>query len=374
VTGERAKVVHVVFAGERGGAERMLVDLASRPEASEADHAVALFTPSEDVRRFFAASGLRVHDRGAVKEAPLSYLRMSLGERDVAWVEGVLRAERADVAHLHTFQSHVVGTRAALRAGTPILRTEHDTRYFVDPSCVAFTRWSLARVDAVAACSAFVGAYVAKAAPRAAGKTVVVRNGVDADRFAPRPELAPEGGPVRWVVACRLELVKQVDKVIDAVARVPGVTLDVLGDGSERARLEARARSSGAAGRVRFHGHVDDPRGVVARGDAAVSGSRREALPLSVLEAMAMGKPVAAFGVGGIPEIVRDGATGWLARDGSVEALAQRLRDASRDRERLRAMGAEARRFVERSARVETMCRGYARVYGALRAARRISS
>lgn len=361
----RVKVVHVVFAGEPAGAERLLVDLATRPEESGADHVVALMTPNDQVRQMFRRAGLRIADRGEVRENPVAYLRMSLGRRAVAWVEGVLRDERAEVAHLHTFQSHVVGTRAALRARIPILRTEHDTRYFHDPSCSPFTRWSLRRTDVVVACSAHVGAHVIETAPYARGKLVVVRNGVDADQFAPRPELAPKDGPLRFVVHCRLEPHKQPDVVVRAVARLPDAELDVLGGGSMLPGLRALVRELGVERRVRLHDYVPDPRDAIARADVAISGSRHEPLGLSVLEGLAMAKPVVAFAVGGIPEIVKDGETGFLVRDVSVDALAAALR-ALPERARLRELGANARAFVDAECRIETMCRGYAAQYARL--------
>lgn len=365
----RVRVVHVVFAGEPAGAERLLVDLASRPEESRAEHTVALMTPSDSVRALFRRAGLRVVDRGKVRENPVAYLRMSLGRAAVAWVEGILRAERAEVVHLHTFQSHVVGTRAALRAHVPILRTEHDTRYFHDPSCSPFTRWSLHRADTVVACSAHVGQHVLGTAPYVRGKLVVVRNGVDAGAFSPRPELAPKSGPLRLVLHCRLEPHKQPDLVVRAVARLGGAELDVLGGGSMLAALRRLARDLGVEGRVRLHGYVPDPRDLLARADVAVSGSRHEPLGLSVLEALAMGKPVVAFRVGGIPEIVRHGDTGWLVGEISVGAMTRAL-GAVGERAGLRAMGARARAFVEAECRIETMCGGYAAQYAKLAARR----
>ena len=141
------RVVHVVVAGDIGGAERLLVDLASRPKESGAEHVVALLTPNRKLAAMFEKNGLSIRDRGPVRENPIAYLWRSLGPSDVAWLAGVLKDERASVAHLHTFGSHVLGTRAALRAGVPIIRTEHHVQYFIDASTRSFTRWSLARVD-----------------------------------------------------------------------------------------------------------------------------------------------------------------------------------------------------------------------------------
>ena len=241
------RVVHVVVAGDIGGAERLLVDLATRPDATRADHSVALMTPNRALARLFVDAGLRVHDRGAVRENPLAYLWRSLGPLDVAWLERILRQERATVAHLHTFASHVVGTRAARRAGVPIVRTEHHVAYFDDPSCSPFTRWSIGKVDAVVAISDYVRRFVEQTEPRVARKLHTVRNGVDTAYFAAQGAPPDASAPFTFVVACRLEAWKGVDLVVDAMAHVDGARLDVVGDGSQRERLEARALSLGVA-------------------------------------------------------------------------------------------------------------------------------
>src|SRR5262249_37631028 len=147
-------------------------------------------TPNPKLRAFFAAAGLRIVDRGPVRENPLAYLWRSLGPRDTAWLASVLREERATMAHLHTFQSHVVGAPAAIRAGVPLCRPAHHIQYSLDPSPSVSTRWSLARAHAVVAISDYVRDFVARTAPYAAAKMRVVRNGVDADYFAERPPAA----------------------------------------------------------------------------------------------------------------------------------------------------------------------------------------
>ena len=82
----RPKVVHVVVAGDIGGAEHFLVNLASRPELSGADHCVALMTPNPKLRAFFADAGLSIRDRGPVRENPIAYLWRSFGPADIAWL------------------------------------------------------------------------------------------------------------------------------------------------------------------------------------------------------------------------------------------------------------------------------------------------
>jgi glycosyltransferase involved in cell wall biosynthesis len=357
------RVVHVVVAGEIGGAERMLCELASRAE-SRAEHSVALLTPNERLAALLRGSGLRVHDRGLVREGPLPYLWRTLGPRDVAWVAAVLRGERATVAHLHTFASQVVGTRAAMRAGARVLRTEHSTRAFDDPSCWPFSRWSLARADASLAISGAIRAAMLARAPWVASRSSVVPNGVDVDRFAPAG--APSGDRFTFVLVGRLERRKGVDLALEALARVPRVALEIVGDGEERGALERLARRRGLADRVRFHGYVDDPRPLLWAADAALCSSRSEGQGIALLEAMATARPVVGFAVGGVPETVGDGACGWLVPPGDVGALAERMIEAASDRARAGGRGEAARARVLEHFTVHAMCAAYAEVYARL--------
>jgi glycosyltransferase involved in cell wall biosynthesis len=355
------RVVHVVVAGEIGGAERMLVDLASRAGHAGAEHAIALFTPSDALRRLFRDAGVRLHDRGRLREGPLPFLWRSLGPRDVAWLARILREDDADVAHLHTFASQVLGTRAARRAGVRILRTEHSTRVYDDATCWPFSRWSLARADAAVAVSAHVRAVALARAPWAANRMTVVPNGVDTSRFAPRSW--PEGDGFVFAIVGRLEPRKGVARAIEAMAGVSGASLDVVGDGEERAALEAQARALGVADRVQFHGYVEDVRPLLRRADAVLCASRSEGLGVALLEAMAMGVPVVGFAVGGVPEIVVDGETGLLCRADDVDALKATMRRAVAMGATLAALGASARSRVVQHFSVESTNARYASVY-----------
>jgi glycosyltransferase involved in cell wall biosynthesis len=361
---QRPKVVHVVVAGDIGGAERLLVDLALRPEQSGADHCVALMTPTPQLREMISAAGVTIRDRGPVRENPLAYLWRSFGPADVAWLEHILTDEGASVLHVHTFGSHILGVRAALRRRLPVLRTEHGIRHYLDPSCSLFRQWSLQKTDCIVAVSDYVGRFIERMAPYARTKLRVIRNGVDATYF--HPQEPPGDGPFTFALVSRLEAWKRVDMVIRAVARVPHIRLRIAGNGSARSRLQALARELRVDDRVCFLGYRPDPRPVIAESHAAINSSRDEPLGLSVLEALAMQRPVVAFAGGGIPEIVQDGRTGWLVHQNSVEALAARLSEASANRQRAAALGSNARAFIDHECRIEDMCRGYASAYSEL--------
>lgn len=362
------RIVHVVVAGEVGGAERMLVDLAGRGARDR--HSVALVTPSDRLRQLFREAGLDVDDRGPAKEGPLTYLSRSLGPRDTAWVTEILGKRNADLVHLHTFASQVVGTRAARKIGARVVRTEHSTRVYDDPTCWPFSRWSLKRVDAVVSISEHVARVARAKAPWVAAKLRVVANGVDTGHFAPVPaaEGATSNAPLRFVALGRLDPRKGLDTALDALAQVPNAVLDIVGDGDVRGALEAQTARLGLGERVRFVGFVDDVRASIARADVALSSARAEGLGIALLEAMAMERAVVALPTGGIPEIVADGSTGWLAHGSDAVALARVMRDAVERRDEVKRRGLQARKSVEAGFSIEAMRRGYDAVYDEVRA------
>src|SRR5215469_12091673 len=116
-------VVHVVVAGEIGGAEHFVANVASHHEATGSDHCIALMTVNPKLRDLFADAHLRVHDRGRLGTYPLAYYKRAFGPTDVAWLANIIREERADIIHAHTFGSHILAARAGLRTDRAVVRT-----------------------------------------------------------------------------------------------------------------------------------------------------------------------------------------------------------------------------------------------------------
>lgn len=381
---ERLSILHVLSAGEVGGAERMVVDLARDQDDT---HAFALFAPApktsetDPVRAFFRASGVPLFDRGPVSDGPFGTLRRSFGSDDVSWLVEIVRRERIDVVHVHTFGAQGVGTRAAIATGRALVRTEHSTRIFDDPSCWVFARRTLPKAHVSCAVSEDVRRTAHEQSPAVTANMRVVPNGVDLARFPLLPRLpiararareAETRGP-RLVVVGRLEPRKGVDLVLEAVSRLPHVTLDVVGDGPSGPALREHARRLGLLGRTRFLGATRDVSAALAEADFVVSGARKEGLGLALLEAMASGRPVVAPRVGGIGEFLRDGETGFLAEASApnerVTALTRALdRALATPASALEALVARARAEVETRYSLEAMHAGYRSAYRDARA------
>jgi len=187
-----------------------------------------------------------------------------------------------------------------------------------------------------------------------AGRVTVVPNPVPParpiDRDAVRRRLGVDAGVVLLAFAGRFGPQKALDVALDAVAATGDVTLALAGDGDGAADLRRRAEPLGD--RVRFLGALtrDEVLELFAAADASILSSAWENLPHAVLESLAVGTPVLATAVGGVPELVEDGVNGLLAPAGQPEAFAAvvaRFAGDARLREHLRTGAAAS---VERFA------------------------
>jgi glycosyltransferase involved in cell wall biosynthesis len=224
-----------------------------------------------------------------------------------------------------------------------------------------YRRWALRNTTMVIANSQYVARFISGFEPRVASRIRVIYKGVDLGDFQPVP--TPGGQPFTFAIAARLVPWKQVHLAIEALARIPSARLNVLGDGTELPKLKALVRSRSLETRVAFHGYRTDPRPIIADSHAMISCAQDENLSRALVEAAAMQRPAVAFPVGGLPEIVLDGRTGWLTRECSVDALASSMAAAAADADRAAKFGINARAWVVENFSIERMAREYGNVY-----------
>jgi glycosyltransferase involved in cell wall biosynthesis len=151
--------------------------------------------------------------------------------------------------------------------------------------------------------------------------------------------------------------------LLQAATLVPDALFVLAGDGPERARLEECARQLGVAARVRFLGQRQDIPQLLASCDLFVLPSLYEGLPLSVLEAMAAGKPVIATAIRGTDEAVIHGKTGLLVAPGNPVDLAAAIRKLLSDRALAAQLAQAGKARVAQEFSAEAMVQGASRVY-----------
>ena len=184
-------------------------------------------------------------------------------------------------------------------------------------------------------------------------KLQIVHCGVDLERYAFRRRERSSGEPLRVLSVGRLVPEKGQALLIDATERLMrtgrSVTLTLVGDGPDRARLEAAAEAAGVTGIVRFTGPLgqDELPAVFADHDVFCLPSFAEGVPVVFMEAMATGLPVIATRIAGIPELIDDGVTGRLVAPGSSGEVFHALEALIADGSMGLAWGEAARLKVE---------------------------
>ncbi|MCA9616127.1 MAG: glycosyltransferase family 4 protein, partial [Myxococcales bacterium] len=187
--------------------------------------------------------------------------------------------------------------------------------------------------------------------PSAGDKMIIVRCGVDLSQMpARRPR---DDGRFRFVCVARLSPEKAHLGLLEAFEQVarerPEADLWFVGEGPERAKIEAAIAQRGLGDRVRLLGHMTerDVLAQVAEADALVVSSLMEGLPVVLMEAMAIGVPVVAPSVGGIPELVEHDVTGLIFTVSSWKGLASRMLALASDRALGERLAEAGRRRIE---------------------------
>lgn len=264
------------------------------------------------------------------------------------------RLRKASVAHLHAHFGTNPATVALLcrrLGGPPFSFTVHGPEEFDRPEALGL-REKIRGAQFVVAVSDYGRSQLMRWSEAGSwDKLQVVRCGVDAE-FLSGDGTPPPPAP-RLVCVGRLCEDKGQLLLVEAAARLAraGVEFELVlvGDGAIRGDLEARIRSHGLEGKVLLRGWLDGAgvRREVAEARALVLPSFAEGLPVVIMEALARGRPVISTYVAGIPELVRPGVNGWLVPAGSVESLAETIREAlESSREKLEDLGKAGRASV----------------------------
>ena len=277
----------------------------------------------------------------------------------------LMRCEKPHVVHTHTATAGLLGRLAANLAGAPvILHTFHGhvLRGYFGPLRSKVLVWMerlLARLsDRIVTVSEGQKRELAGYGIAPLEKIAVVPLGFELEDLlaceSHRGELHRELGltddnkligiVARLVPIKNHRLFLQVAEVV--VEAVPQARFLVVGDGELREELEAYARDLGLDGRVLFTGWRQDLPRLYADLDVVALTSINEGTPVSLIEAMAAGVPVAATAVGGVPDVIVDGETGYLVKAGDVEGMAEAIIELLKNPEKAREMGQEGREAV----------------------------
>jgi glycosyltransferase involved in cell wall biosynthesis len=363
------RVSHVVENLNRGGLERVVIDLVREQRAQGLACQVVCLFERGALAGEVEADGVPVVACGK---------RSGLDVGAIARMRQALAAHGTTVLHTHNAAAHYHAVLAALGLGVSrTVNTRHGMGVQQSGSRREWLfRRTLPRTDAVVTVCEVARAQVAATGLIPAAKLVAVPNGIRLDAFQPgtadhRAALARELGlpaGTRIVGAVgRLNWAKDPQGMVAAFARLharrPDTALVWVGDGALRGELAAAAHAAGVAARVIALGDRSDVPALLRGFDVYAMSSRTEGYSIALLEACAAGLPIVATDVGGNREIVRDGDNGRLVPAGDPGALAAALEALLDDPARAAAAGAAGRAWVEANGSLAAMARRYLALY-----------
>jgi glycosyltransferase involved in cell wall biosynthesis len=327
----RLRILHVITDLEIGGAENVLLQTVRSQKAAGHDVSVCSLRPDGPMAPAIREVCLLLNAGMGHALTPLVLWRLAR----------LMRRGRYDVAHGSLFQANLATRLAARLAGIPVNITSMHTHYsrFRWYHFLA-DRWTARWTDCITGVSDAVCRFAVEQEGLPAAKVRTLRNGLDLSRFpaitdyparrdAMRAALGYAPADVVINMTARLHEKKGHTYLFQAAehlrVRYPQVRVLVVGDGPQRAVLEAECRERGLAETVTFLGMRKDVADLLAASDLFVLPSLLEGLPGAVLEAMVMRCPVVATRVGGTEEIIEDGVHGLLIPPANVGALAGAL-------------------------------------------------
>ena len=340
-------VLYLLETGGPGGAERVLLDLAQH--VGPGWQAVVGVMKSGWLRAHAASAGIpcvMVHGNG-------------LGDVGVCGrvIEAMATHEIA-VIHAHEFYMGMIGAAVSLATGVPLVVTVHGKQYYPDRRRRrAACRMVAAQATALVTVSEDLRRFFCRTTGTPLDRVRVIYNGIDPQRSgAPRrnqelldsvgiPRSAQIVGTVGnlYPVKGHLDLVRAARAIVE---RRPAAHVVFLGRGGLHDALLAEAEALGIRDRVHLLGYRDDVREWLPLMDVFTMPSLSEGLPLSLLEAQGAGVPAVVTDVGGMPEVVRHGETGFVVPPGDGAALTDRISFLLGDSSCAARMGAAARALV----------------------------
>jgi sugar transferase (PEP-CTERM/EpsH1 system associated) len=367
-------VVHLIYRLDIGGLETLLVDAINRMPAHKYRHAVICLTDYTEFAQRITRPGVELV---ALHKPP----GLELGTHKRLFK--LLRQMRPEV--LHTYNLGTIEYHAtALLAGVPVrVHAEHG-RDASDPHGVnrkhnLLRRLLVPAIDRYVPVSRDLERWLRGVVGIPQAKVQLIDNGVDTERFHPATGAAAEpwNAPGVFVIGTvgRLQDVKDQACLIDAFvllrAMLPEqrdrLRLVLVGDGPLRERLAQKIAGAGLQDCAWLPGPRSDVDVVMRSFSLFALSSIAEGTPVTMLEAMASGLPVVSTAVGGIPDLVADGASGALVPAGDPQRLAEALAAYVADAERTRRHGAAGRARIEQQYSVAAMLSAYVDLYDGLR-------
>ncbi len=351
---ERPRVLHLITSFDIGGTERQAVELLNRLDEGRFDVRLAVLGWRGALRERIAARF------PSAPEFPLTCFYNANAIKQLLRLRKMMVEERIALLHTHDFYAGALGVTAARSIGTKVIAAQRHLKLSDRRVHDWGARYIHRMAHRVLVNADAIRDHILKMGVAGCEKIVVIHNGLDAPadvralRERQREALLDELGlnpETRFIGSVAgLKSVKGHRYLLEAAAKImksdARIQLILAGEGELRDEILEQAKRSGVGARTLLLGHRQDSARLVAAFDVAVLASLHEGLPNAVMEAMAVGTPVIATAVGGVPELIRNGETGFLVPPADARALAEAIDFALSHAEQSDLIAMRGRRFV----------------------------
>ncbi len=358
-------ILHLIETSGPGGAEKMLISLVDHLDKASYRSVVCLLKDGW-LRDQFQRRGVDTFIHPLNRSFDIGWLRKFVG---------FVKKHRIDLMHSHEFAMNTYGSIASVLSGVPIVTTVHGKSYYWKYLRRRMAYRFVSRQSKMVAVSEDIARGLCQAVGIRPDRIRTIYNGIEIDLFHPnqrmreqiRRELQVTDEQSVIGAIGNLYPVKGHTYLVRAAAAVirmvPNAVFFIAGRGHLLESLQAEARELGVENKIRFLGFRDDVPALLQAMDIFVLPSLSEGLPLSALEAMASGKPVVATRVGGVPEVVVDGETGFLTAPEDADELAEKLVCLLRTPCLAHQLGANGQEIVKERFSLDRMVKNYERLY-----------
>jgi glycosyltransferase involved in cell wall biosynthesis len=349
---EKINILHIYQNSKIGGVQQQLLSLLKAYNRERFNPIFCCLGPKQEMGKEIEGIGIEF-----ISLNKLRYNRFSPGI--VLELHRLMKIKQIHVVRTHRYRSNLYGRLAAFSSGVPVIIASVHENYRTDkrPNRRIMNRILSKITDKIVAVSEDVKEDIIRYDRIDPSKLQVIPNGIDVERFNPekntsniRKEFPLEEDDIVIGFIGRIVPAKGLEYLLNALPYLKeefkSIKLLIIGEGSLVEKLKEKAKKNNIFDNILFTGVRRDIPEILASIDIFVMPSTAEGLPNSLLEAMAMGKPVVATEVGGIPELIKNGRSGLLVPPKNPEALATAIRDLISNDQLAAKMGQAARNFV----------------------------
>lgn len=370
LTEEKINILHIYQNSKIGGIQQQILSIVRMYDREKFNPMVCCFGPKMELGKEIEKAGI---DFVALNRQ--RYNKFSVGI--ILDLYRLMKERNIHVLRTHKYRANLYGRIAGKLAGVPVIIASEHNIYRDEKEKRLIRRVTnklLSMVtDKMVTVSDAIKNDILRYDRVSPSKIMALHNGVDTERFKPgvnfrdmRNQFALSKDDVVIGFVGRLVNSKGLNYLIEAVALLKNssnVKLLIVGDGSLMEELKQMAKDKGLEESVIFTGLRRDITDILSSIDIFVLSSIKEGFPNSLLEAMAMGKPIVATAVGGIPEVIDHGTNGLLVKPADVEGLQSALKLLIDDRLMAKNIGLAARDFIVKNYSITATVRKWETLY-----------